>query len=118
MIMRYPLEKYHYIVHTRKDGVKEIAAVSSYGGRYVKAVAKCDPGDNYNEETGKKLAAARCNLKVASKRVRNANAAYKQAMYDYDKAAARLNDMQQYVVDANRELREAEEFLNDIIEGI
>ena len=37
--MRYPLEKYHYIVHTRKDGVKEIAAVSSYGGRYVKAVA-------------------------------------------------------------------------------
>ena len=116
--MRYPLEKYKYIFHTRKDGVNEIAAVSSYSGRYVKAVAKCSPGDNYDEETGKKLAAARCNLKVASKRVRNAKAAYKQAMYDYDKAAARLNDMQQYVVDANRELREAEEFLNDIIEGI
>lgn len=116
--MRYPLEKYKYIFHTRKDGVNEIAAVSSYGGRYVKAVAKCSPGDNYDEETGKKLAAARCNLKVASKRVKSANAAYEQAMRDYDKAMARLNDMQQYVIDANRELKEAEEFLNNIIEGI
>ena len=96
----------------------KVIAVSTYAGKVVRGIAKCDPRDEFDLEKGKKLAAARCNLKVASKRVRNANAAYKQAMYDYDKAAARLNDMQQYVIDANRELREAEEFLNDIIEGI
>lgn len=59
--------KYKYYVTDNK-----VIAVSRDGGQSVKGVAKCCEGDTFNEEYGKKLAAAKCNAKVAVRRVKRA----------------------------------------------
>lgn len=51
---------------------KTIVAMSSFAGRTVAGVAHCAPKDTFDIEAGKKLAAARCNLKIAEKRMKNA----------------------------------------------
>ena len=51
----------------REEGNK-IIAVSSYAGRPVKGYAKCHPSDKFDETSGRALAKARCNQKVAYKR--------------------------------------------------
>lgn len=48
----------------------KVIAVSSFGGRAVRGIAKCDPRDQFDFETGKEIAEARCNYKIAKKRLR------------------------------------------------
>lgn len=67
MIKKFPVDKYRYIV---TDNM--VIAISSYAGKLVKGVAKCDPSDTFDVEKGKLLAAARCNEKVCSKRLAHA----------------------------------------------
>ena len=63
----FPLERYRFFV------VKNmVVAVSSFAGHRVRATAKADPRDKFDLEKGKRLAAARCNLKVAEKRKKHA----------------------------------------------
>ena len=64
--------KYKFVVTGNK-----VIAISSYAGKTVKGIAKCHPNDEFNEEIGKNLAAARCNRKIAEKR-------YKRAKMQYD----------------------------------
>ena len=68
----YPIEKYQFKTYEQKnsDGTKSIVvvALSTYAGKIVKGVAKCREGDSFNLEAGKRLAAARCDLKVCMKR--------------------------------------------------
>lgn len=68
----YPIEKYQFKVYekTNKDNSKSsvVVALSTYCGKVVKGVAKCMESDSFSLETGKKLAAARCDLKVCIKR--------------------------------------------------
>ena len=49
-----------------------VIAVSTYAGKNVKGVAKCDPRDTFDFEKGKELAIARCNAKIAEKRKKRA----------------------------------------------
>lgn len=51
----YPMEKYHYYV----DSKKNVYAASTFAGKIVKGVAKCDPKDEFSLEKGKQLAARR-----------------------------------------------------------
>ena len=89
--MAFPIDKYHYIEYTDKEnGKRYIIALSTYAGKTVKGVAVCDPEDEYDFEYGKRLAAARCEEKVAQRRLRNAEAKYKEAK-------ARLADSKDYV---------------------
>ena len=67
----FPLEKYRYYIAGNK-----IIAVSTYAGRTVRGVAICHPQDSFDIEAGKKLAAARCNQKVADKRYERALSKY------------------------------------------
>jgi hypothetical protein len=48
----------------------KIIATSSFAGKTVKGVAKCDPVDTFSVESGEELAAARCNSKISAKRVK------------------------------------------------
>ena len=66
------MKKYKYRANPNYRVVEsdnKIVVVSKYAGNYVRGVAKCDPGDEYDVEYGKKLATARCDQKVAEKRV-------------------------------------------------
>jgi hypothetical protein len=48
----------------------KVIAVSSFAGKPVRGIAKCDPADNFSVENGEELAAARCNNKISAKRVK------------------------------------------------
>lgn len=93
--MNYPLSKYRYYT----DG-KQVIAVSTYGGKTVRGVAKCAPSDNFNMEIGKQIAAARCNEKVAIKRYNRATQKYEEALETLRIAEAHVNDMRRYLNDA------------------
>lgn len=96
-MFEYPMEKYKFYTAHNK-----IVAVSTYEGRTVRGVAKCDPRDAFDLEKGKELAAARCNQKVAIKRKRRAEREFKKAMADHDKATKHLNKMTDYYEDARK----------------
>lgn len=51
---------------------KTVVARSTFAGRTVVGIAKCMPEDEFDIEQGKKLATARCNLKIAKKRLKYA----------------------------------------------
>ena len=91
----YPIDKYRFY-----DAGSKIIAVSTYAGKQVRGVAICHPDDKFDIETGKKIAAAKCNEKVAMKRVARANMKVKQAQADFEKAQKHLENMKQYLNDA------------------
>lgn len=93
--MNYPLSKYRFY----EAGNKTIA-VSTYAGRPVRGISICHENDNFSLETGKLLAAARCNEKISAKRVARANMKVKQAQADFEKAQKHLEDMKAYLNDA------------------
>lgn len=108
--MEYTLDRYNYYTTGNK-----VIAVSTYAGRTVRGVAKCDPRDEFSLERGKKLAAARCNEKVAIKRAKRAIKAYVAAIEDEERAVARTDKMSQYVNDASDAVIEAAAIINDIL---
>ena len=94
--MEYSLSKYKYAQTGNK-----VIAISTYAGRTVRAVAKADPRDAFSLEDGKKLAAARCNAKIATKRTKNAEAQLNKAKAALELAEARYNKMTAYFNDAS-----------------
>ena len=112
--MKFDLNKYKFIVFD-----KTVVAMSTYAGKTVKASAKCDPRDEFDLETGKKLAAARCNFKIAKKRHQRATEKYREAAKNADEAVKRYEEMKEYFIDsvdavddAMAEIRELTEILN------
>ena len=105
--MKYGLEKYRFFV-AKKDGKPyQVIAVSTYAGKEVRGVAKCDPRDEFDLEFGKQLAAARCAYKIAEKRKARAIAEYRKAAAAADNAVMRFNEMKQYFMDSVDQLDEA-----------
>lgn len=105
--------KYKYFIAGNK-----VIAVSTYAGRKVRGVAKCDPVDTFDEEKGKKLAAARCNEKVAIKRVERAAKRYCEATAALDAAMQEHNRMREYFMDASDALDEARTALSDLAKEV
>ena len=91
----FPLEKYRFYQNGNK-----IIAVSTYAGRTVRGCAVCHPDDNFDIEVGKRLAAARCNEKIANKRLNRASGKCFDAARELEKAKQHLADMQEYYNDA------------------
>lgn len=101
--MKYSLDKYKYHHFTDSKGVPTVVAVSSYAGKVVRGVAKCDPRDNYSLDEGKKLAAARCNAKISAKRMKRAYNKMMEASHQFDEAQAYYERMVTYFNDASKE---------------
>ncbi len=110
----YPIEKYKFFTQETPRGVKTIA-VTTYAGKTVRGTALCAPSDVYDEETGKKIAAARCNLKVAEKRLIRAEHKYHKAKEAEFAAARYVEKMDQYWEDADDAYWEANGVLEDLI---
>jgi hypothetical protein len=116
--MSFPVEKYKYVMHTTKNGEKQVIALSTYGGRTVKGIATCDKTDEYNEADGKMLAAARCQQKVAEKRLKRAQRKHKEALAQLADAQDFVAKMARYEQDAANELIDSNEHLNKILNTI
>ena len=82
------------------DGTNKIVAVSTYAGRTVRGVAKCDPRDTFDTEKGEELAKARCAEKVAAKRLARAESELEKANRAVAAAQKRVEKMQSYVKDS------------------
>ena len=91
----YPLEKYHFYIHGNR-----VIAVSTYAGKTVRGVAVCSPEDKFNLQRGKELAAARCNAKIAQKRVNRAHNRLIEAGAEVIKTKEHLSKMGTYYEDA------------------
>lgn len=94
-MFEYPIEKYQF--YTTKN---KVVAVSTYAGRNVRGIAKCDPRDEFDVEAGKKLAAARCAARVAEKRKARAQREFEKARDNYLKAQERFEKMNTYWYDS------------------
>lgn len=105
--MKYGLDKYRFFVAEKDGKPYQVIAVSTYAGKEVRGVAKCDPRDEFNLDFGKELAAARCALKIAEKRRARATVEYRKAAAAADEAVLRFNEMKQYFMDSVDQLDEA-----------
>ena len=92
--------KYKYYNTTDATGRKVTIAVSTYEGKTVKGYAKCDISDEFNSENGKKLAAARCNERIAKKRAARATRKLEEAKMQLAMAEAHLAKMISYFEDS------------------
>lgn len=109
----FPIEKYKFF----RQGNKVIA-VTTYAGKTVRGTAKCHESDTFDFETGKKLAAARCAVKVAQKRYDRAFAKKNTAEVAYYKARQHFDKMVDYVANAEDALYAECRTLEDLIEEI
>ena len=116
--MKYSLDKYKFYQYKDKNAKDTVAAASTYAGRTVKGYAKCDPKDQFSLEKGKELAAARCNAKIAAKRVKRASAKYLEAQKQLADARRFMARMTEYYTDAVDQLDEANEAIADMMKSM
>ena len=116
--MKYSLDKYKFYQYKDKNAKDTVAAASTYAGRTVKGYAKCDPRDQFSIEKGKELAAARCNAKIAAKRVKRASAKYLEAQQQLADAKHFMARMTEYYTDAVDQLDEANEAVIDLMKSM
>ena len=86
---------YKYVYHKNM-----VIAISSFAGKAVKGVAKCNPEDGYVKELGELIAKARCDIKVAKRRTKHAEKKLIEAKKELAKARARVAKMESYVTDS------------------
>lgn len=106
----YPLSKYKFY----RQGNKVIA-VSTYAGRTVRGVAKCDESDSFDLEKGKQLAAARCAQKIAFKRFQRAEQKLDEAQSAVWDAEDYRDRMDSYYGDAEDALEEIDAYIEDLL---
>lgn len=111
MIKEFPLERYRFYIN---EDARMVVAVSTFAGKPFRGIAKCADKDTWDVEFGKKLAAARCGLKIARERVKyakeitefgrslsnqvleqylNDRTYWAEALEVYDRATIHLNDL-------------------------
>ena len=106
--------EYKYKIDEEK---RTIVAMSTFAGKTVAGVAHCDPRDDFNVETGKKIAAARCSVKVAEKRMKRANECYAWAKECVEYWTAQLEKMTRYKEDSTTAFEAAYDALTNIEES-
>lgn len=104
-------KRYKYI----ETGSNAVIAISTYAGKPVKGVAKCDPNDNFSYDYGRKLAKARCDAKISKKRYKNANSKVRAAHEALIAAREYYNKMVEYEMDSFKAMDAANENLANIL---
>jgi hypothetical protein len=89
--------EYKYKIDEEK---RTVVAMSTFAGKVITGVARCAPEDEFNIEVGKKIAAARCSVKIAEKRVKRAETCYMIAVEAMKYWSYRLAKMKHYKDDS------------------
>ena len=105
--------EYKYKIDEEK---RTIVAMSTFAGKTVTGVAHCAPEDEFDIDTGKKIAAARCSVKIAEKRVKRAEWCYEVAIDAMKFWTDRLAKMKHYKDDAITACEAAYDALTNIEE--
>ena len=97
-------DKYHFY---HNAATNTIVCTTTYKTHTIRGVAKCDPDDNFDLETGKRLAYLRCRLKYAQKKAKRSLVAYRDAAYAEARARNHLNNMIDFVQDSEEQVNVA-----------
>lgn len=108
--MRVSIDKYRFYASNNK-----IVAVSTYAGKTVRGIAKCDQSDIFSIEDGKALAMARCNEKVSKKRLNRAKRKFAEARDALIEAKRVYEKMSSYLTDSEVEHEQAKKDVADIL---
>ena len=100
--------------YTRDSG-NTVIVISTYAGKTVKGIAKCDPNDKFSYVYGQRLAKARCDAKISKKRYKNANNKVKAALEALNAAREYYNKMVEYEMDSFKAMDAAKENLTNIL---
>lgn len=100
--------EYTYKIDEKK---RTVVAFSTFAGKVVTGVARCAPADEFNIEDGKKLAAARCSLKIAEKRMKRAEMCHTIATEELAYWTKRKLQMENYEFDSVNAYKQAAEDL-------
>ena len=106
--------EYKYKIDEEK---RTIVALSTFAGKTVVGVARCAPTDEFNIETGKKIAAARCSVKIAEKRMKRAEECYTYAVDAVKYWTEELEKMKHYDADSVEAYKKAVAALAEIEEN-
>lgn len=109
------MAKYKYFTDEKN---RMVIAVSSYAKKRVKGVAIAAPDDEFDYEKGRKLAKARCDAKIANKRLNRALDKYHDALELYAYALDYRNRMEQYANDSLKEKTEADQRVRDMLDEL
>ena len=107
--------EYKYKIDEEK---RTVVAFSTFAGKVVTGVARCAEEDEFNIEVGKRLAAARCSVKIAEKRLKRAELCYGIAVDAFKFWSDRLAKMKHYKDDAIFAFEAAYDALTNIEENI
>ena len=107
------MAKYKFIHNDR-----ETICISSYAKKTVKGIAKASTEDIYDKEKGELLAKARCDYKVAQKRVKNAAARLLEAEDLMNTITDYYERMSNYYDDAIAERTVAKNSLESLLETL
>jgi hypothetical protein len=97
------------------DSSNTVIAISTYAGKPIKGVAKCDPNDKFSYVYGQRLAKARCDVKISRKRYKNANSKVKAAHEALIAAREYYSKMVEYEMDSFKAMDAANENLANIL---
>lgn len=97
---------------------KTVVAIATYAGKTIRGVAKCDPSDEFSLDVGEQLAAARCNNKLAYRRVKNAKAKLDEAIKALEVAQKRVAEMTAYHNDSIAAFEAAQSDLEEVLNTV
>lgn len=96
----------------------DVIATTTYCGKPVRAIAKCNPEDEYDRQFGEDLALARLNLKVAKKRRARSYEKMYAAADAHREALDFYYEMRNYNDAAIQEVKDAEAAIKFLMEQI
>lgn len=105
-------EKYHFY-HNTENGT--VVCTRLYKGHIIRGAAKCCPEDNFNLETGKKLAYLRCKEKFMYKKVKRAQCACVEASNAMLEAKDNLVMAREFLEDSENQLESAHKELIKLV---
>lgn len=112
------LDKYKFFDYVDDQGRHVVVAVSRHAGRVVKGYAKCSLDDKFDMETGKKLAAARCNMIVTARKEAAAEEKYAQVSSACEKAFLEKTFRANKVMECRQDRLMAEVAISNILTDI
>ena len=93
-----------------------VICTSTYAGKTVKGIAKCSPEDEFDYEFGCNLALARCDAKIAEKKIKNANRWLAAALENSFEAHMEIDEAQKYMSEAYDEMLHCNHLLAELEE--
>ena len=110
----FPFEKYKFYTNNKDI----VVAISTYAGQEVRGIARCAPEDEFSLEKGKRLAAAKCNYKVAEKRQKSAEKARATSFWNFLEALQEMEYYSNYYRDADEALADAAEEIYELMKEL